>query len=373
MDAERSTQESESPTGGVTSADAPIDSTGVPIDSTDQLPDDLPPVEPPSASFIMQLFLVPGLIVAAVIGVWALFGQVSASEQDWRQMVTEMRSNNEHRRWRGAQGLAQMLQIDHDRGDKGQKLASNPQVAAELGMLLTELLKEKSADKELVRRQLFLTRSMGWLDVHEKVIPALVVAMGDEQDEIVRTDAIRVVALVAGRGMERGIPVINPELSARLIELSADPNPLLRQVCAFTLGLIPGLEADQRLKVLAEDGDWETRVNAALALSRRHMIDGYPVLVSILKTAGQSVDPEKMKGTTEQEKRQRAKSQEAMNSVAVGNVLRALLDIQKQLTNAQRKEALALVTKLSEESEIPRLRIKATETLRLLGDVPAAK
>ena len=36
------------------------------------LPEDLPPVEPPSAGFILQLFLIPGLIVAVVFGVWCL-------------------------------------------------------------------------------------------------------------------------------------------------------------------------------------------------------------------------------------------------------------------------------------------------------------
>ena len=33
---------------------------------------DLPPVEPPSAAFIVQLFVVPAMIVIAVVGVWAL-------------------------------------------------------------------------------------------------------------------------------------------------------------------------------------------------------------------------------------------------------------------------------------------------------------
>lgn len=357
MDADRSNPDPENDIAPPTSAAE---------HSSANLPDDLPRVEPPSAGFIMQLFLVPGLIVAAVIGVWALFGQVSSSEQDWRQMITEMRSNNEHRRWRGAQGLAQMLQIDDDMGEKGQRLASNPQVAAELTTLLIELLKGDSTDQKLVQNQLFLTRTMGWLDVHAVVIPALILAMQDQHDEIVRTDAIRIVAVIAGRGMEQGRPINHPELTARLIELSQQPEPLIRQVSAFTLGLIPGNDVDQRLKVMAEDGDWETSINAAFALSRRHMVDAYPVLISVLKSAGQPVDPQTMEGTSEQQKKQRAKSQEAMNSVVVGNVLHALLDIETVLSDAQRKEAIAFVKTISEKSAIPKLRIHATDTLRLL-------
>lgn len=370
MDAERS-QDNES-SNNPTEAEVGSSAAGAQTSpaTVDQLPDDLPPVEPPSAGFIMQLFLVPGLIVAAVIGVWALFGQVSASEQDWRQMVTEMRSNNEHRRWRGAQGLAQMLQIDQDLGEQGQKLSTNPQVASELANLLTELLKEKSTDEELVRRQLFLTRTIGWLDSHKEIVPVLVRAMQDKQNEIVRTDAIRVVSIVAGRGLENGQPLKSPELSARLIELSQDTNHLLRQVCAFTLGLLPGDDVDQRLRVLTEDGDWDTCVNAALALSRRHMIDGYPVLIRILKGSGKPVDPQTMQGETEQIRIQRARTQESMNSVAVGNALRALVDIKKVLTDSQQDEAIELVTSVSKDSKILKLRIKATETLRLLETKP---
>ena len=36
-------------------------------------PDDLPPVEPPSAGFLVQLFLVPALIVGIIVCVWLAF------------------------------------------------------------------------------------------------------------------------------------------------------------------------------------------------------------------------------------------------------------------------------------------------------------
>ena len=35
-------------------------------------PDDLPPVQPPSAGFLVQLFLVPGIIVAVIVVVWVM-------------------------------------------------------------------------------------------------------------------------------------------------------------------------------------------------------------------------------------------------------------------------------------------------------------
>ena len=52
--------------------------------TTDDGESALPPVEPPSAGFIVQLFVVPALIVLAVVGVWALFGKIASSDEDWR-------------------------------------------------------------------------------------------------------------------------------------------------------------------------------------------------------------------------------------------------------------------------------------------------
>src|SRR5580693_10665223 len=89
----------------------------------------LPPLEPPSAGFIMQLFVIPALIVLAVVVVWAFFGKIAASEEDWRVLVEDIRNTNEHRRWRGADGLATLLLRDQQLGDNGQHLATNPDIA----------------------------------------------------------------------------------------------------------------------------------------------------------------------------------------------------------------------------------------------------
>ena len=72
-------------------------------------PEDLPPVTPPSAGFIVQLFVIPALIVMGVVSVWALFGKLADSGSDWQQLVAELGGGNEHRRWRAAQELAQVL------------------------------------------------------------------------------------------------------------------------------------------------------------------------------------------------------------------------------------------------------------------------
>ena len=77
--------------------------------------EDLPPIEPPSAGFIVQLFIVPLLIVSVVFGVYVLFAKMASSEADWRQLVTDVRSENPHIRWRAALGLSQLLEADRQR------------------------------------------------------------------------------------------------------------------------------------------------------------------------------------------------------------------------------------------------------------------
>jgi HEAT repeat protein len=347
-----------------TAAHVAADSDGL---AADGLPKDLPPVQPPSAGFIMQLFLVPGLIVVAVIAVWLLFGKLSSSEQDWRQLVAEVRSNNEHRRWRGATGLAQMLRSDVELGESGNQLSTNPQIAKELATLLTELLNEPAQDEELTSQQSFLARTLGWLDSLDDSLPALTQATDPKYEVIVRSDALRSIALIAGRANDNDRSLDKPELTERLLEVSQDPDPLIRQVAAFTLGLIPGESVDQRLRVMAEDRDPNTRINAAMAMSRRGMPEAFGALLKIMKTANEPVSPATMKGDALVDKQIKARSQENMNQVVLGNALTALRDLSDSITAEQRKQAVALCEPLAESATNMRIRIEAGTTLRALS------
>ena len=333
----------------------------------DDLPEDLPPVEPPSAGFIMQLFLVPGLIVAAVIAVWALFGKLSTGEQDWRQLVAEVRSNNEHRRWRGATGLAQMLRSDVELGESGNQLSTNPQIAKELATLLIELLNESAQDEELISQQSFLARTLGWLDSLDDSLPALVKATDEKHEIIVRSDALRSIALIAGRASDDGKPLDRSEVTDRLLEVSQDSEPLIRQVCAFTLGLIPGDAVDQRLRVMAEDRDSNTAINAVLQMSRRGMPEAFDALLGLLQSANEPVNPASMKGGTDVDRMIRARSQENMNQVVLGNALTALRDLSATINDGQRKQAVMLCQQLSEEASNTKIQIEAGVTLRALA------
>jgi len=363
--------EHEPPAGNLALPDAPEVEPAESIQSPESVAaEDLPPVEPPSARFILQLFLVPGLIVAAVIGVWALFGKISSSEQDWRQQIVEMRSNNEHRRWRGANGMAQMLRADIELGSDGQQLSRNPAIARELTGLLTDLLEEPGSDKELISQQSFVTTTLGWLDAHKIVLPVLLSATEPQRDEIVRAGAIRSLALIAGRADRDGTRLSLPAVSDRLIEAAQDPSPLIRQLCAYTMALIDGPGVEQRLRIMLEDGEQNTRVNAAIALARRNSTAGMPVFLSILKTAGQPVNPDLMDGDSEMLRQTQAEKQAAINAVSLVNVLQALEDIHTELDSTQLSEIRSLIEPVAEGYSISRIRIRAQETLRRLDAPP---
>src|SRR5437764_440430 len=107
----------------------------------------LPPVRPPSGRFVVQMFVVPGLIVAVVIliiyGVsWLVSGSTSREK-----FMEGLRSSNPDVRWRAANDLAQVLL--RDRQEPEPKLAADPGFALDLAELLSA---SRSNETDLVAR-----------------------------------------------------------------------------------------------------------------------------------------------------------------------------------------------------------------------------
>lgn len=307
------------------------------------LPDDLPPVQPPSAGFIVQLFVVPALIVLAVVAVWAMFGRIAAGEQDWHLLVQELESPNPHVHRRAMFGLAQLLDTDRRLEQDGQHLASNPEIATALTKLLEKQLQSPNADEETLSSQVYLTRAMGLIDLPEAAIPVLSKALDDQYDIEVRKGAVTSIALIAGRAMERGTPVSGPVADA-LIDLSQDSDPTLKRAAAFALGLVDSPEAKDRLQVLLQDtGDPMTAINAAIALSRSDSTAGYHVFVSALTAS----------------KPQKSAEAEQDRLLILKNTLKAVGDLAAKFTPEQRAELLKLVIQLAEEDAETRVRVDA--------------
>ncbi len=313
---------------------------------------DLPPVHPPSGGFIVQLFLIPALIVLAVVGVWALFGKIASSGEDWRELVEDIRNTNEHRRWRGADGLARLLQNDQELGDNGAHLASNPEIARVLVGLFDDELRRHSQREDDLKQEAFLARTLGLLDSPQTVLPALEHGMKPQQDREVRKNSIASVAVIAGRAADRRHPVEDAALVEALITATFDSDTLIRDVSTFALGLLPTAASRGRLEVLVSDSDANTRANAAVGLARQKSTAGYPVFKDVLTAAKSSArDPA---------------STPVETLLAVKNTLHAVQVLAKDWNAAQRAELIALIEPISRNHAEPRIRTDANEALAAL-------
>ena len=101
----------------------------------------LPPVAPPSGKFLIQLFLVPGLIVAIALAVVWGFGWLVGGSYSAEEFLKDLRNPNAEYRWRRANDLAQVLPRD-------KALASNPKFALDLAELLRQGMEKWVAELE---------------------------------------------------------------------------------------------------------------------------------------------------------------------------------------------------------------------------------
>lgn len=316
-------------------------------------PEMLPPVEPPSAKFIVQLFVVPGLIVALIVGVWLLFGKLASAEQDWQALLADMKSSNEHRRGRATHGLATALSADQHRTDDGPRLATNPQVAQELSNFLRESLANPSQDKAVTAQQEYLARAVGLLDLPEIVFPVLREAMQPKHDLEVRKNAVLAAAMIADRSRNRGTVLSGKGIVDDITAVGRDDNPLLRSVAAATLGLFTYETTKQPLSVLLADTDANTRINAALGFARQSSLDGLPVLHAVLDEAATTSIA--------------APAGDA-SPVAVSNSLKAVGDLKDTIDADTRSELFKVIETISQKYPDARVRFDAAQTLsRLRG------
>jgi hypothetical protein len=233
---------------------------------------DLPPVEAPSAGFIVQLFVIPAVIVAVVIVVWLLFGKLAGGERDAMEYVRLLRSPNAH--WRTAYELASLIQND-------PKLARDPKLLGELTELLAfDLDREESP--ELTQYVALTLGAFQTLDAQahdgRKVDPlaTLAKALAAKQPLEVRIAAAISLAKQAAR-LEGKLQ--NAEVVKALGEASDSDDPNLRQTAVYALGFFGGDAAVRILHERLKDADCYTRYNAANALGRR----GDPAAKAVLR------------------------------------------------------------------------------------------
>jgi HEAT repeat protein len=231
-------------------------------------PDSLPPVEPPSAGFLVQLFLVPALIVGIIVSVWLAFHWLAQLGNDPQAYVQTLRRNTEGR-WQAALNLANDL-----RGPGGAVLKADASLAGELASILADEVKSGrpigSGHSAEQSRTLcvYLCRALGEFNVPAAAAPLVTRAADDTEPEIARA-AVEALAVLATNLAAVGLKFTDPAaVTAAVLGDTRSLDEGLRSSATYALGVVGGDGASDRLARLCEDPADDVRYNAALGLAR---------------------------------------------------------------------------------------------------------
>jgi hypothetical protein len=244
----------------------------------------LPAVTPPTATFILQLFLIPLLIVSIVVVLWLLFGWMAHMGRQSAEDLVRGIERGDNASGQLAFELAGLLR-SHD--PKYDALRRDPAVAKRLADFLARDLKEPltARDESRLMRRRYLCRLLGEFQVPVGV-EVLLEAAQHERDPVevqVRYSAVESLAALADHcgpeSMQRDDVLkvlldtsrtqdetsISPSSAERV---AYPPHAELRAAAAYALGVSGGEQATERLAIMLHDGYPNARYNAATGLAR---------------------------------------------------------------------------------------------------------
>ena len=235
-------------------------------------PAELPPSGRGVPSRILEFFFFPLVIVAVGVGIFVLFGLITAEGKAPRDYVSLIRSGDSNRRWQAEFELSKVMAVPRDRRPPDPRLADE----------MVSLFEESGSDDPRVRR--FLALALGRLG-DARAVPALLAylrAMERGEGGDTETPVYAIWALGA-IGDERATP--------ELLALATHDDPGFRKTAVHALGAFGSAEATAALETALGDPVGDVRWNAALALARR----GHPGAVPVLE---QMLDRQQLAGVT---------------------------------------------------------------------------
>jgi hypothetical protein len=317
--------------------------------------DVLPPVEPPSAGFILQLFVIPGVIVAVIVLVWLLFSHLAQmGRSDPEAYIAALDRNNEAR-WQAAFNLANDLR--NEKGAQYEALRSDTKLARRLGEILDREIDSASMQEHAVTFRIYLCRALREFHVADG-LPALIRAANTQRDEReaqVRWFALESIAVLAEnvRQSDPGAKLDKPELEPTLLRAAGDPEPMVRKRVAFVLGVVGGERLLEELHTLLTDTYPDVRFNAATGLARHGDASAVEVLIEML-------DPESKPGRdVELQKEARDQKREKI----ISNALRAARQLHAQNPTLDTSSLQSAVETLLESGPGRVMEIEAKQTL----------
>jgi hypothetical protein len=237
--------------------------------------DVLPPVEPPSAAFLVQLFLVPGLIVAIIVCVWLAFHWLAHLGNDPQAYVRTLRRANEGR-WQAALNLANDI-----RGPQGATLKHDAALATELGRILTDEVASGRTGEQSEMLELYLCRALGEFAIPEAVPPLVAQARDAAAPKRARA-AVEALSVLAANLAGAGVAWDERAVADAVIAASRSSDRQLVSAAGFTLGVVGGPGAAERLLELQTEADDDVRFNAAIGLARLGRSEAFTTLAEML-------------------------------------------------------------------------------------------
>lgn len=238
--------------------------------------DALPPVEPPSAGFIVQLFVIPGIIVFIIVMIWLMFNWLAQKGNDPAAFVRELSKNNANR-WQAAVNLADALRQSRAHGP--DSLKNNAELATQVSDVLAAELKTGSLEQDALELRIFLCHALGEFRVNVG-LPVLLKAAetrrGDKEDAV-RCAATAAIALLAENAPPPDAP-LREQRQQVLLAASHDEDKLVRSAAAYAMGVVGGDSLLARLREMLTDNYPDARYNAATGLARH----GDPACVEVL-------------------------------------------------------------------------------------------
>ncbi len=231
----------------------------------------LPPVEEPSAKFLLQLFVIPAIIVLGVVLLWFLVTTVATrGDRNPEKILAGLRSSNQAR-WQKADDLASMLRLEQ----RYPELKRDAKFAGQLAALLAEEVEAGSDDEYSIKFRSFLSRALGEFYVDDGLAVLLETARKDSERDV-RREAINAIAVLGHTlgALDPPQMLAHPQLVETLIGLANEQDDLIRSQAAFAIGVFAAQpEADprwtQELERLVDDLYADARYNAALGLARQ--------------------------------------------------------------------------------------------------------
>ncbi len=370
-----------------TETEQPTDDSAKP-----SLPDDvLPPVEAPTAGFILQLFFIPMIIVAIIVMVWMMFSWLAHMGSNPRDLVKKLEAGDDAA-WQRAGTLADMLRTR-------EHLKYDVELAAALsGILDREIAKggtEKNANQNQIHLRIYLCRALGEFQV-PSVLPSLLNAARTERDASnieppdprqpptltelhVRRTALEALAIaISNWGAEdyrdnSGLLEVLIDASKGRGASSADETLRreLRSTAAYTLGVLGGETALDRLAVMVGvpddrrypgDSYANARFNAATGLARHGDLRAVPELVYMLDP-----DNDEIVETEEYES-----SKSFKRSLVITSGIQAIEMLIENNNEADLQPLEEALKKLAESDSPISVRTRAKETLHRLQERASA-